>query len=382
MVIPFMTVYLTQHLHFSITQAGLVMACFGTGAILGAFIGGRLVDKIGFYPVQFWSLLLNGLLLLLLGQMRTMAQISICIFVLSMIGDALRPANAAAIAHYSLPENRTRSISLSRLAANLGFSIGPAVGGILAGISYQLLFWVDGLTCIIAAVMLRIFLPPGNAIRPKRSTHADVHTTPQHSVYKDTIYLTFIALVILNGISFFQMLTIVPVYFKEVLHINEAHIGLILGLNGLLIALVEMVLVYKLEGRRESLAYICRGILLMALAYLSFNLLPGNAAMAVLFMLIISFAEMMSFPFMNSFWISRSREHNTGQYAALYAIAFSAALILAPSLGAYMVQHIGFSNWWYVTAGLCLVSAGGFAMLLRKVKQDRISVRSPARNLR
>ncbi|MCY7350383.1 MAG: hypothetical protein LH606_06920 [Cytophagaceae bacterium] len=40
MVVPFLSVYLTQSLHFSIGQAGLVMGCFGAGAMLGVFVGG------------------------------------------------------------------------------------------------------------------------------------------------------------------------------------------------------------------------------------------------------------------------------------------------------------------------------------------------------
>lgn len=71
MVLPFLTVYLRQEMHYSIADAGWEVAFFGTGAILGNFIGGKLTDKIGFFHVQFWSLFLNGLLFIVLGQMRT-----------------------------------------------------------------------------------------------------------------------------------------------------------------------------------------------------------------------------------------------------------------------------------------------------------------------
>ncbi len=137
MVIPFLTVYLTQNLHYSIAEAGFVMAMFGIGAILGGFLGGRLSDKIGFYPVQLWSLLLNGIMFIVLGYLYELWQIAVCIFILSTVGESFRPANASAIAFYSDVNNRTRSYSLSRLAINLGFSIGPAVGGFLSAISYQ-----------------------------------------------------------------------------------------------------------------------------------------------------------------------------------------------------------------------------------------------------
>jgi len=52
MVVPFLTIYLTRQHHYSIAQAGIVMGFFGAGAIAGGFIGGRLTDKYGFYPIN------------------------------------------------------------------------------------------------------------------------------------------------------------------------------------------------------------------------------------------------------------------------------------------------------------------------------------------
>lgn len=136
MVIPFLTVYLTGR-GYTLTQAGLVMAAFGVGSIFGSFLGGKLTDRFGFFWVQVVSLLLNGVLFIVLAYMNTLLQISICIFTLSSLGEAFRPANAAAIAFYSNDSNRTRCYSLNRLAINLGWAIGPAIGGILASINYM-----------------------------------------------------------------------------------------------------------------------------------------------------------------------------------------------------------------------------------------------------
>ena len=154
MVVPFLTIYLNTALHFSIAKSGAVLSIYGAGAILGVYVGGKLTDRIGFFPVQFWSLLLNGVLFLVLWRLRGFTEICACIFLLSSIGEAFRPVNASATAYYSKPENRTRSYSLNRLAVNIGFAVGPALGGFLAALSYGWLFWTDGCTCIIAAMFL------------------------------------------------------------------------------------------------------------------------------------------------------------------------------------------------------------------------------------
>ncbi|MEJ7912814.1 MAG: MFS transporter, partial [Chitinophagaceae bacterium] len=153
MVIPFLTVYLI-HKGYSLGEAGAIMAMFGAGAFLGGYLGGRLTDRYGFFRVQVGSLFMNGVLFVILGYMEGGLQIGLCVFALSTLGESFRPANAAAIGAYSDNHNRTRCYSLNRLAINLGWAIGPAVGGLLASINYSLLFWVDGATCVLAALLL------------------------------------------------------------------------------------------------------------------------------------------------------------------------------------------------------------------------------------
>lgn len=367
MVLPFLTIYLTQRMHLSIAQAGVVVAFFGVGSVFGALAGGRLADRIGFYPIQFWSLFLNGVLLIVLGQMQTMTQICACTFVTALVGDAFRPANAAATAWYSKPENRVRSYSLNRLAVNLGFSIGPAAGGMLAAISYDFLFWADGLTCILAALLMRVFLPPVKIVKGAAGDKTAPAAPQGPSAYKDVLYMLFSLLVTFFAMSFFQITSIIPIYFKSVLRLSEFYIGLLLAANGLTIALLEMVLVYKLEGSKPSLVLIARGLLLGSLAYLSLNLLPALGLAAVVYMVFFTFSEMLSMPFMNAFWISRSQEHNRGQYAAMYTISYSVAQIVSPPLSAYLAERLGFREWWYVVTVWCLLTSGGFMLLQRRL---------------
>jgi MFS family permease len=120
MVLPFMTLY-CSHRGYTEIQGGLAVAIYGIGSLFGAFIGGRLSDKLGFYYVQFAALLGGGIMFIILGQMDSYVSICICIFFASLINEAFRPANSSAVAHYSTVQNRTQSFSLVRLAINLGW---------------------------------------------------------------------------------------------------------------------------------------------------------------------------------------------------------------------------------------------------------------------
>jgi predicted MFS family arabinose efflux permease len=363
MVIPFLTVYLT-HQGYSLAQAGYVMGAFGLGSILGGYLGGRMTDKVGHFYVQVFSLLLNGVLFLVLGQMQTLSQFIICIFVLSSLGEAFRPANSAAIAAYSNETNRTRCYSLNRLAINLGWAVGPALGGILASISYSLLFWVDGLTCILAALLLYAVFSP-NQSKPVEKHKLSVQTK-ENSAYRDKIFLTGMFYIFLVGLCFFQMFSIMPVYYKAQLHLNEATIGWILALNGLIIVLVEMVLVYKLENRRNAVVYMMTGALLIGSAFLILNISP-LLLIALASMIIITVGEMLLFPFMNNFWVKRSSEQTRGQYAAVYTMSFSAAIVLAPTLASQLASRAGFPVLWMVDFFICTFAALGFYLLKKRM---------------
>ncbi len=359
MVLPYLTLYMTERLHFSVAQAGIVMAVFGSGAFIGTFIGGRLTDRFGFYYIQLLSLLFGGLALIGLQFVTNFYALCVSVFLFTLLGDAFRPANQAALTHYATPETRTRSFSLNRLAINLGWTIGASLGGFLAQLDYHLLFWADGLTCLLAALVLFVRLPV-----PARQIVAVNHTDPsqpaQLSPYRDRAYLFFTVLATLYFMGFMQFFSIVTLYFQEVLHLTKARIGLLMSLNGLLIVLIEVALVYSLEQRiRNRLALAGMGSLLLGVSYLLMtqSQLAGVALWAVL---VITASEMLAMPFMQSFAANRGSVQNRGQYLALYSMAGALAQTASPALGAQIVAHFGFSTNWLVLACLTTLAAAGF----------------------
>lgn len=364
MVVPFMTLYLTESRHFSLGKSGIVMALFGAGAIAGGFAGGRITDRKGFYPVQLCTLLGGGLMFILLSFMQSFYWICICTFFLGLINESFRPANAAAIAHYSNTSNRTRSYALNRLAVNLGFALGGALGGFIAAHNYQWLFWIDGATNILAACILWQVLAPVKPTVHKSETGKK--SDPALSPYRDKEYLFFIAFATLFAFCFFQLMTTMPVFYRNELQLPENVIGLILALSGIIIVVFEMVVIFNLEGRKPGLYFISLGSTLVACSFLLLNMLPGSAWLATGTMVIATIGEIFSFAFMNSYWISRTSDHNRGQYAGLYTIAWATAQVSGPAIGMQVAQLWSFRTLWWIIFGLCLTAALGFRVLLSR----------------
>ncbi|MEZ4909369.1 MAG: MFS transporter [Saprospiraceae bacterium] len=342
MVLPFMSIYLTTSRGFSFTQSGWIMGAFGVGSILGAFIGGYLADKFNHFYIQVTSLFCTALALMVLIQLTGYYPILVNVFLFALISDALRPANSVAIATYSKPENRTRSFSLMRFAINLGFTVGPAIGGFIYGFfGYKWLFSLDALTNVLAAILLILYLPYKKD--QNQTINNENEEVPKSlSAYKDYPYLGFIFLVVLYGVAFFQILSSVPLYLKTEWNFSEKVVGLILAFNGAVVVLFEMPLVKKLESIQKPMIFIAFGCLMMGLSYIFLLDWFTSIAAALIFYGFISISEMFAMPFMINFAVSRPSEDRRGQYMALYAMAFGTAHVIAPAGSLWVAENYGF----------------------------------------
>ncbi|MBD0832089.1 MFS transporter [Aestuariibaculum sediminum] len=353
MVIPFLSLYLKEDLQFSVSQVGWIMSAFGLGSVVGSWIGGKLTDQIGYYKVMVRSLIATGILFIALQKLNTFTSICIGIFIVMLVADAFRPAIFVALNAYSKPKNKIRSLTLIRLAINLGFSAGPAIGGlIITGLGYRGLFWVDGITCLLAAIVMIVVLNP-----KKAKVLDDLTNENPVSVYKDKAFLIFFIAMVLFGIVFLQYFSTITIYYKDIHMLSELEIGLILGLNGLLIFIFEMPLIKWLENTAfTKLGLVFFGSVLTGLSLLILNFTSWSGIL-IIGMLLVTFGEMIAFPFSNAFAIERAKNGSQGEYMALYSISFSIAHIFGHNTGLQLTANLGYNNTWYIIAGIAAICA-------------------------
>lgn len=367
MVIPFLSVYLNTHLKFTYADISWIMAFFGLGSVVGSWIGGKLTDKIGYYKVMVVSLILTGFLFLLMQYVETFEGFCTGIFMLMLVADAFRPAMYVALNAYSKPENKTRSLTLIRLAINLGFSAGPALGGlIITGLGYKGLFWVDGITCILAGILLL------KVLNPRKVTVLDeVKTENPQSAYKDKAFWIFFVAMFIFGFVFLQYFSTMTLYYKDIHILTELEIGLLLGMNGLIIFLFEMPLIKWLENSKYSKVFLVLvGLILTGLSFLVLNLTVWVGVL-IIGMFLGTVGEMIAFPFSNAFAAERAKKGNQGEYMALYTISFSLAHIFAHSTGLQLVDKLGFENAWNIMSIISLVGVIILYILMKVLKKEK-----------
>ncbi len=369
MVIPFLSLYLVNSKGFTLPQVGWIMTSFGLGSLVGTWIGGRLTDSIGFYKVIVASLFFGGLGFIALQFIESFYGFCIGIFLLILIADAYRPAIFVASETYSKPENVTRSITLIRLAINLGFSIGPLIGGIIiTTISYGSLFWIDGLTCVAASVVLFAVLKPKQVkdddIAEKRIVKEGV------APYKNAIFILFFIIMIANSTIFVQYFSVMPLYYEKAHFLNEALIGWLLFLNGALIVVFEMPLVAWLERKKLSKTMATFwGIALLALSFIVLNLTTWSGIL-VIGMILMTLGEMIGSPFSNALALEMAPKGRKGSYMGLYSMSFSISHIIGHNSGMNLVDTYGFEMTWTVMFVFLLVIGLAALWLHRLLKQS------------
>lgn len=353
MVLTFLSLYLTQHEGFTPSHAGQVLGIYGLGAILGASMGGGLSDRFPPVRIQVFSFVAGGIGFVLLGTVHGLPAFLLVALLSGALGELFRPATFAAVAQFSAPELRPRAFALIRLAVNLGMAVGPVLGGFLAAYNYHFLFWVDAVTSWLAAVILWKVLWSAKTTQPIKE---EVHGTISIPPWRDRSYMIFAALFLPAVIAFFQLAGTFQLYLRQVHGYSELTIGLLLGINTLLIAVTEMALVHSVR-KIEPLRVISLGILLLGGG---FALMPfGSSIGFIAFTVVVwTVGEMLTFPQTQVLTANRASDRHRGKYMALYTLIFSVGFSVGPFLGLTVYQHFGPNVVWYAE-GIIASDRGG-----------------------
>jgi predicted MFS family arabinose efflux permease len=350
MVLPFLVLYLTQELGYTVGQAGFALTVYGLGGLISAPLAGRLSDRVGAVRVMQVSLLVSGVLLLILPYVRSTPQLFALVLLWSAIGEAVRPASLVAVSEATTAEQRKAAVALNRLAINLGMSVGPAAGGFLAAVSFQVLFVIDGATSIAAGLVLTGLV--GRAIQRDsgESRSAPPGRASALGALRNRPMLTFMVAVLLVGTTFFQMEAALPLFLVRDLGMTTAFFGLLTTLNTLLIIFIEVPLNLAMAHWPHRAALVL-GALLVAAGFgaLAFVAGPVGAALTVV---IWTFGEMILFPAAATYVSELAPPDRQGEYMGAYWVALSLAMTLGPWAGTLYMDRFGAPALW-IAAFLC-----------------------------
>lgn len=366
MALPFLVLYLTRHLHVPATLAGLALSIYGIGGIVTAPFAGRLSDRIGPFTVMRASLTLTGLILFIIPIAHNVAVVFGLTFLWAIVAEGTRPATMSALTSATSADQRKAAIALNRLAVNLGMSIGPAVGGFLATVSFPMLFVVDGATSLAAVLVLSALLR-GRASDPpaeNRATAAREQSVASgkraKSVWHDRSAVEFLLAIFLVNLVFMQNQGALPLYVVRDLHHPESFYGMMFVVNTLLIVAIEVPLNLAMTHWPHRPALML-GIFLTSLGFgaLAF----GSGTMFVLATVVIwTFGEMILFPVATAYVADIAPPGKNGEYMGAFSSVLSSALVVGPWLGVAALDRFGPKITWSGVLVCGLIAVGAVAL--------------------
>jgi predicted MFS family arabinose efflux permease len=379
MVMLFLTKYLHEKMFFSLSEIGWMLFFIGCGALFGNWIGGKLTDKIGYYTVMLSSLLLTGFGIISLMFLYNFSEICIGLFIVTVFADSYKPAMYVAVSNFTDKINRTRALTLVRLAVNLGIVSGPILAGlVLKGKNYDLLFWIDGITCIVAIIVFVLMIDESKIYKARKIIlQSQINKGNLKSNFKiDKNYILFIIASFLTASLFFQLFTTIPLYNSDKLKLNELNIGMLLALNGFIIFLFEMPLIGYLENKK----FVATKIILLGSVFMTagfFALLIYKSIFILIFSIsLITIGQILLFSFSNTFAFSRAVTGQEGKYMAFYAMSFSVAQIISPKIGFIIIENFNyFSNWLFMG---CI---GGIGIYIYYILDKNIKIETNSKKI-
>lgn len=366
MVVPFLGVYLNNSLGFDLEDAGIVLSCFGIGSIIGGFTGGYLTDKLGSFKIQTFSLFACIPIYLYLPQLQDFMSLCIGITCLSTVTEILRPANSASVYNFAKPENLTRAFSLNRMALNLGYSIGPAIGGFIAAYSFDWLFYTNAIMIFCAGIIYFFYFKNRQQNEKNQSVDIPRENIVKKSAYKDVKFIWFSIFVSLYAFCFFQILNTLPLFYKNEVGLNEKEVGFLIAFSGIIVFLLEMVIVHYVEHKFSVARILIYGSILCGLTFLV--LIPSQTILMLYFsMFLLCISEILVMPFTATVAANRSNHLNRGSYMAINGISFSIANVFSPLFGTKIANIYGFNALWLVNGSVILIACFGFYWIMKKM---------------
>ncbi|MFJ7219464.1 MDR family MFS transporter [Amycolatopsis sp. NPDC098790] len=350
---PVLALSLTAGHGYSVSYAGFVIALIGLGGLLGTVVGGVLADRLGRRPTLVLAHLVTAVAMLALGTADGRWQIQVAALAVGAGSTAARPAMNAALADVVPPADRPRAFSLNYWAVNVGVAASAALAGLMVTQGYTLVFVADAAATALCALVVLLKVPetrPVLASRAPREARSPLRI--------DRRFLFFLLATLAAASVYEQSATTLPIAMVGA-GLGAWTYGVVQALNGLLIALLQIPLTRW--ARRHSRRAILVGSALLIGWGFGLNAVADGLLGYAVVALVWTVGEILQMPTGSAVAADRAPGRSRGRYAALYTGAWSAAALLGPIGGGWLLESGGPASVWLACAVLGALAAAGFA---------------------
>ncbi len=375
LIFPFFSLYITQKFQVGMTEVGLLFTVYAMSGVIGGLVGGALTDRFGRRSMMIFGLVFSALTSLGMGFINDLRLFYSLAAIAGLMSSTGGPAQQAMVADILGEEKRAEGFGVLRVALNLTITIAPAIGGLLAGISYLLLFIIDAAASLITALIVATRLPETRPTSPEDQPEGTLFQTfiGYGAVLRDGVFIAFIGLSILMLIVYRQMNSTLPVYLRDIYGLTPQGYGYLVSLNAAMVVLFQFWVTRRVS-QRPPLLLMVAGTLLYGLGFT----LYGFVSIYPLFMLaivVITLGEMIVAPTSQALVAQLSPQDMRGRYMAASSFSWVIPTAIGPLAGGLVMDNLQPKWVWYASGLVALLAATGFTILHRGAAR-RLGARS------
>ncbi len=371
--IPFLGVYLAVNRGVPFAIIGLVYLVTGILTLVSQLAGGRLTDSIGPKRVMLVSYAFSVASSLVLGYLIGINASTIIILVAYPIFNFIRgvsqPAVSAVVANQSVEKVRS-GMTFMTIGSNLGFAIGPAIGGVVAdAYGYGTVFLLSAGSAVVVILMTVTWVRGGLLLGALRSGVGRVKYLLRWK--EDKTIILMLLLVFCAFLSLGYEIVPFSLYTGSILNFSDAQIGYIFTVSGLVIVVLQIP-VAKLYGQMRLVGLpLVVGSLLAAVSY-SLAAVSTTFAEMMLMMIIVTVGEIFLTVPSQLIITAFSGAENRGTFQGYYNAVSNGGRSIASFVGplTFSIFASAPKLGWVIIAVFSAILAFGFLLISPSMQKE------------
>lgn len=369
---PFLALYLHEELGITMTHIGIMMTSSGLLGAIGSMTGGILSDKWGRKQIMVRLMFVRGFIFIVLAAVVFFRQpflLFASIYLLNgFIGMAIFPIMDAVVADVTSHQNRREAYGMLRVASNLGWSTGPAIGGVMMVFGYHWLFLSTACVVFTIATLASIKLRETRilSVQPVKSPY-------NLTALKDNFF--FVKFLLICMLFYFvhgQLIAPLSVHASSVVGLSKIQIGMLYFINAGMVTVLQFPIT-RLIRNMSALPALSFACILYALGYYWIGYAGSMMVMASA-VAIFTFGEMIEAPVANAYVSYLAPAGMTGAYMGAFNLVVHLGWSVGPLIGGLLQDNISNPvHTWTVISSMAAVAAIGFALLNRSSNSVKLS---------
>lgn len=358
---PFFLLYLSQTRGLTMTAAGMVVAISSLANAVSQALGGVVTDKFGRRKsMVFFSgldILFHIALTFMIAVSTPVWSIAIVYIAEGFIVGMKQPATTAIIIDLAPRQQLTEAYGLAQIVANIGWIIGPLLGGFMfSSFSYAYLFAIAVLTSIACLILTLAALKESYTGAKRETSFRSAFT-----IKANRALFTYIGLNLMVFIAYVQIVNTYSVFVVNKLGFTATQYGLLLTIASAFAVIFQYPVTRMVTIRLGDKNALFFGSFLFGLGYLSLGWIT-SFAWSVAAILVITLGELLFVPSASSTVGRLASPDQRGRYMGLLGTGSGLGIAIGPLLGGALFDVASDTPplMWGAIAAIAFLAGLGF----------------------